>query len=98
MAGDNGPYRALSSVARRLLPRAERMHTEGMTWRQIAQELRISYTALHIWRKLRETQENPSPGPRETQLETRTDKDHVAPAAPAAKNTTPSPEWVWIDR
>jgi hypothetical protein len=45
-------YRSLSSVARVLLPRAERMHTEGMTWRQIAQELRISYTALHIWRKL----------------------------------------------
>jgi hypothetical protein len=45
-------YRSLSSVARVLLPRAERMHTEGKTWRQIAQELRVSYTALHIWRRL----------------------------------------------
>jgi orotate phosphoribosyltransferase-like protein len=45
-------YRSLSSIARVLLPRAEKMHKDGMTWRQIAQELRISYSALHIWRKL----------------------------------------------
>ncbi len=37
-----------------LLPKAEKMHREGMTWRQIAKQLRISYTALHIWRKLAE--------------------------------------------
>ena len=62
-------YRSLSSVAQALLPRAERMHTQGMTWRQIAEELKVSYTALHIWRKLREARENPSLGLRETQLE-----------------------------
>jgi hypothetical protein len=47
-------YRALSSVGGTLLPRAEKMHREGMSWRRIARELRVSYTALHIWRKLKD--------------------------------------------
>jgi hypothetical protein len=47
-------YKALSSVGEALLPRAEKMHREGMPWRYIARELRVSYTALHIWRKLAE--------------------------------------------
>ena len=47
-------YRALSTVGEALLPRAEKMHREGMTWTRIARELRVSYTALHIWRKLEE--------------------------------------------
>ena len=45
-------YRSLSSVGEVLLPRAERMHRGGMTWRQVARELKISYTALYMWRKL----------------------------------------------
>ena len=47
-------YRALSSVGEALLPKAERMHREGMSWRRIARELKVSYTALHVWRKIRE--------------------------------------------
>ena len=45
-------YKTLSSIARTLLPRAEKMHHEGMTWTQIAQELKISKSSLHIWRNL----------------------------------------------
>ena len=52
-------YKALSSVARTLLPRAERMHQEGMTWKQITRDLKISKSALHIWRKLGENGRNP---------------------------------------
>lgn len=48
-------YRSLSSVGRTLLPKAERMHREGMTWRQIARDLRISHSALFIWRKLEDS-------------------------------------------
>ena len=51
-------YRALSSVGEALLPRAEKMHKEGLAWRHIARELRVSYTALHIWRKLKEGPQN----------------------------------------
>jgi hypothetical protein len=47
-------YRALSSVGAALLPRAEKMRREGMPWRQVAAQLRVSYTALHIWRKLKD--------------------------------------------
>jgi len=46
-------YRALSSVGESLLPRAERMHREGMSWTRIARELKVSYPALHIWRSIR---------------------------------------------
>ena len=45
-------YRSLSSVARVLLPRAEEMHHQGMTWRQISRELKISKSTLYIWRRL----------------------------------------------
>ena len=41
-----------------MLPKAEKMHREGMTWRQITQDLHVSYTALHIWRKNREQSQN----------------------------------------
>ncbi len=50
--GTSTNYKSLSSVAKALLPRAKKMHQEGMTWRQIARELRVSYSALHIWRTL----------------------------------------------
>jgi hypothetical protein len=45
-------YRSLSSIGRTLLPRAETMHSEGLSWRQVARELKISNTALYIWRSL----------------------------------------------
>ena len=50
-------YKSLSSVARLLLPEAERMYNEGMTWKQICRELKVSKSALHIWRKLERKQE-----------------------------------------
>ncbi len=50
------PYRGLSSQAKRLLPRAEEMHRKGMAWRKIAQELRVSHTALYHWRRLADSQ------------------------------------------
>ncbi len=49
---ENGRYSCLSSIGRSLLPRAERMHREGLSWRQMVRELKISYTALYTWRKL----------------------------------------------
>ena len=51
-------YKALSSIARTLLPEAEKMHSEGMSWRQIAQDLRVSKSSLHIWRTLRQTEQD----------------------------------------
>ena len=55
-------YRALSSIARILLPQAEKMHRQGMTWTQIAHELRISKSSLHIWRSLVRVRENHKTG------------------------------------
>ncbi len=46
-------YRGLSSVGEALLRKAERMHREGLTWREIAQELRVSHTFLFNWRHLK---------------------------------------------
>jgi hypothetical protein len=51
-------YKDLSSIAKTLLPRAEKMHSDGMTWRQIAQDLRISKSSIHIWRNLERVREN----------------------------------------
>ena len=45
-------YRSLSSVARSMLPIAEEMHRQGMAWRQIAKELRVSHTTLFNWRRI----------------------------------------------
>jgi DNA-binding Lrp family transcriptional regulator len=45
-------YRSLSSVARELLPKAERMRRGGKAWRRIAEELGVSATTLHNWRKV----------------------------------------------
>ncbi len=49
----HGRYRSLSSVGRTLLPKAERMHREGMTWREVAKRLRVSHTSLFNWRHLK---------------------------------------------
>lgn len=53
MGGTDLPYRSLSSVAERCLPIAEEMHRGGMPWRKVAKELRVSHTALFVWRKLK---------------------------------------------
>jgi hypothetical protein len=45
-------YRSLSSVARSLLPIAEEMHRQGLSWGEIAGRLGVSHTALFVWRKL----------------------------------------------
>jgi hypothetical protein len=45
-------HRSLSSVARTLLPRAEELHGSGMPWRQVASQLRVSYSAIYLWRRL----------------------------------------------
>ena len=45
-------YRSLSSVAKDLLPRAQRMHRKGAPWAEIARELGVSESVIYIWRKL----------------------------------------------
>jgi len=45
-------YRSLSSVAKDLLPRAQRMHRKGASWAVIARELGVSESVIYIWRKL----------------------------------------------
>ena len=52
MVDKRSNYRSLSSVARTLLPRAKRMHQEGMSWKRVAEDLKVFYSALFIWRKL----------------------------------------------
>jgi len=52
-------YRSLSSVARTLLPIAEKLHSQGMSWRDVAEELKVSNSALYIWRKLRQLATKP---------------------------------------
>ena len=52
-------YRSLSSVARTLLPRAERLHNQGMRWRDVAEELKVSNSALFIWRRLNSSATQP---------------------------------------
>ena len=59
------PFRSLSSIGRELLPRAERLHNEGMTWAQIARNLRVSRTTLFTWRQLEE--QNLDNGPRKVE-------------------------------
>jgi hypothetical protein len=54
MKNDVNPYRSLSSIARQLLPKARKMHKQGMTWTRISKELGISHTSLYTWRKLEE--------------------------------------------
>lgn len=64
--GDDGmshqdfPYRSLSSIARSLLPKAKEMHERGMSWTNIARQLKVSSAALFIWRKI-ESRERASP-------------------------------------
>jgi len=45
-------HRSLSSVARTLLHRAEELHRSGMPWSQVASQLRVSYSAIYLWRRL----------------------------------------------
>jgi len=45
-------HRSLSSVARTLLPKAEELHRAGMPWRQVASQLRVSYSGIYLWRRL----------------------------------------------
>lgn len=52
-------YRSLSSVARTLLPTAEEMHRQGMPWERVARSLRVSPSALFIWRRLKDTEQAP---------------------------------------
>lgn len=53
MTREGFPYRSLSSVGRELLPLAEKMHNQGMSWGETAESLRVSHTSLFIWRQLR---------------------------------------------
>lgn len=55
-------YRSLSSVASSMLPIAERMHRQGMTWREISRELGISHTTLFNWRRVRLRDRSPGEG------------------------------------
>jgi hypothetical protein len=80
-------YRPLSSVARVLLPKAENMHTEGLTWREIAQELTCS--ALHVWRKLEERTHDPEPPQRETVI---LGAKHLLPSKRGSSTATHSQE------
>lgn len=45
-------HRSLSSVARALLPKAEELHRSGIPWSQVASQLRVSYSAIYLWRRL----------------------------------------------
>ena len=55
-------YRSLSSVASSMLPIAETMHRQGMTWREISRELGISHTALFNWRRVKLRDRRPREG------------------------------------
>jgi hypothetical protein len=46
-------YRALSSAGEALSLMVEKMHPEGMSWGEIAKQLRVSNSALHICRHKR---------------------------------------------
>jgi len=48
-------YRSLSSVAEAMLPRAEEMRRQGVSWAMIARELRVSESALYVWRQIGKT-------------------------------------------
>ena len=50
---DSFPYRSLSSVARRLLPEAEELHGQGMSWRKVARHLDVSPSTLFVWLRLK---------------------------------------------
>ena len=52
------PYRSLSSVGQMLLPRAEEMHSRGVPWRDVAEQLKVSLSALYIWRRLEQTNQS----------------------------------------
>jgi hypothetical protein len=52
------PYRSLSSVGRVLLPMAEEMHSRGVPWRDVAEQLKVSLSALYIWRRLKRTDQS----------------------------------------
>jgi len=44
--------RSLSSVAKAMLPRAEEMRRQGLSWAVISRELEVSESALYVWRKI----------------------------------------------
>ena len=55
MSEGDFPYKSMSTIAREFLPRAEKMHNEGMSWREVSRNLKVSYSALFIWRRLKDT-------------------------------------------
>jgi orotate phosphoribosyltransferase-like protein len=56
MSDEDFPYRSLSSIARSLLPKAKEMHEQGISWKNVARQLRVSNAALFIWRKIESRQ------------------------------------------
>jgi orotate phosphoribosyltransferase-like protein len=54
MDDESFPYRSLSSIGRRLLPRAKRMHRNGLSWSEVAEHLDVSRRSLFIWRRVEE--------------------------------------------